>query len=167
MVCGSSAKCCPPAAPVSAFKATPSGASGDVCSLNAILATDDSDCGLDCPSAGAAALDGVSVTACVGVDFGGEFTLDPIIVRARTGHNACGTACVGADCDTGHSMHVFRGIAKGAYTYVATQQNMTNKNTDYAFNLGAPARFVVVCRSAWGPVRDDILVDSIRQAGCL
>jgi hypothetical protein len=164
-ICGTRNECCPRV--VGVFDATPSGGCGVACNVANASLSDGVFAGLDCAGGGTPPeIDGYPVSSCVAADFGGAFMLDPVIVRARATSNACGTACSGGDCGTGHEMIVFRGVAAGAYTFVTEVQNLGATATDYAVSLNAAAQYVVVCRWAYSPYRDDIEVDAISTGGC-
>jgi len=151
--------------PVTVFDATPAGTCGSVCTASNALASDGAWAGLDCTGGGFSVIDGVDVTACIAADFGAVVKLDPVIVRARSIDNACGTAC-STGCNTGDTMLVFYGSARGLYQY-ATAVTLVATFNDYPIMLGIAARYVLICRDGSGPFRDDIAVDSIRSGrGC-
>ncbi len=158
-------KCCPPEFAVNAFDAAPAGGCGVVCTPANALAQDGAFAGLDCAGSGAVTLDGQSVTACVGADFGNAFSLGSAVIRAKSTHSACGTACKTTYCDTGHSMDVFAGTTKGSYSFVK-QIDINSTLVDYSVDLTAPVRYVVVCRGGSGNARDDVVVDSIHAGPC-
>jgi hypothetical protein len=151
--------------PVTVFDATPAGTCGTACTASNALASDGAWAGLDCAGTGFSVIDGVNVTACIAADFGAVVNLDPVIVRARSIDNACGTAC-STGCNTGDTMLVFYGSARGMYQY-ATAVTLVGTFNDYPVMLGVAARYVVICRDGSGAARDDIAVDSIRTGrGC-
>jgi hypothetical protein len=151
--------------PVTVFDATPAGTCGSVCTASNALASDGAWAGLDCTGGGFATIDGVDVTACIAADFGTVVNLDPVIVRARSIDNACGTAC-STGCNTGDAMLVFYGSTLGVYQY-ATAVTLVATFNDYPVTLGIAARYVLICRNGSGQFRDDVAVDSIRSGrGC-
>jgi hypothetical protein len=145
--------------PFTVFDATPAGTCGSVCNPFSALASDGAWTGLDCTGGGATLIDGVYVTACIGADFGSVANFDPVIVRAKSVANGCGTAC-STECNTGDEMHVFYGSTRGSYQFAKTIALAPTFN-DYPITLGLAARYVLVCRGGSGPGRDDVAVDSI------
>jgi hypothetical protein len=155
--------------PTAVFDPSPPGGDGISCNRDRALGVSDSlFAGLDCRAGGLAAvqLGGQTVCGCLGVDFGVEQHLDPVFVRARSSPSACGTACGGARCNTGHDLLVFEG-QPGAYRYLQTIRNIPPVPGDYPLTLlGRRARYLVFCRFAYSPDRDDIEIDSIYSKAC-
>ncbi len=155
---------CSPA-PVTVFDATPAGTCGGICNPFSALVSDGAWAGLDCTGGGATLIDGVNVTACIAADFGSVTNLDPLIVRAKSVANACGTPCT-TSCNSGDEMLVFYGSARGLYQFAKAIALAPTFN-DYPITLGLAARYVLVCRNGSGPIRDDVAVDSIlSRAAC-
>ena len=102
---------------------------------------------------------------CIGVDFGAAVTLDPLFVRVRVTPNACGTACTGATCNTGHDILVFQG-RPGAYAFVQKIRVATTPRDYPIASLGGPTQYIVLCRFAYGSDRDDMEVDAVRSGAC-
>lgn len=121
----------------------------------------DTDAGCDLLSSD----EGVGGCGCVGVDFGAAYDLASIVVRAAPIGDACGGACDGGDCGTGHSFVAWFGIAQDTYTLIGDPDLTSDQLTDYELAIGQPARFAVVCREWWSASRDDVSVDSI-EAVC-
>jgi hypothetical protein len=144
------------------FDATPAGGCGATCNLSSALTTDGAAAGLDCEDPSTAVLiDSINVTACVAADFGAVVNLDPVTIRARAVANACGRACTDEFCNTGNTMIVFYGNARGVYQW-AREVLITRSFADYSLSVNVAARYVVVCRGGSGSHRDDVQVDSIR-----
>ena len=124
--------------------------------------------GLDCRAEAlpVVSIDGEPVCGCLGVDFGAAVNLDPVFIRMRSTPNACGTPCGGASCNSGHDLLVFEG-SPGAYALHQRIQNIPTVPGDYPIaSLGGPARYIVLCRFAYSPDRDDIEIDSIYSKAC-
>jgi hypothetical protein len=82
-------------------------------------------------------------------------------VRAAPVEDACGGACEGGDCGTGHSFTAWYGLERGPYTLASDESLTTDQLADYQIDIGEPARYVVICRDWWSQTRDDVAVDSI------
>jgi hypothetical protein len=150
--------------PVAAFNASPTDPQ-NACGLDNALALDGSVAGLDL--AGSTDIGCAHVVAddeggcgCVGVDLGAAYSLASIAVRAGPTGDACGAACDGADCGTGHSFIAFYGVQTGVYE-IAGNPGMSDQLDDYDLEIAGMARYVVVCREWWSATRDDVVVDSI------
>jgi hypothetical protein len=156
-------KCCPPQAPVATWDATPAGANGTVCGLGSVSVNDGNRAGLACGGAGVGLIDGQTVTACIGADFGASLPIGPIAIRAVAATSACGVGCVGTDCGTGTAMRVFVGASKSSLAFVKSLA-VPDATTDFSVVLPGPTRYVVVCRSGYGNTHDQIGIDSIRSA---
>jgi len=155
--------------PIAAFDAGQPGTRGQACNSNNVMGVADSVfAGLDC-RVGALDIeyiDGQPVCGCLGVDFGAAVDLDPLFIRMRSTPNACGTPCGGASCNSGHDLLVFEG-GPGGYSYLQTIEHVAAVPGDYPIaSLGGPARYIVVCRFAYSPDRDDIEIDSIYSEAC-
>jgi hypothetical protein len=158
-----SGKCCIPEHGGVAWDATPSNTCGSVCGLANLNATDDKTAGLACDGAGAAEIDGQSVTACIGVDFGAPLPIGPVNVRASAVKTICTVSCTGTDCGTGTAMRIFAGNTKTTLKFLKTF-GVPAIITDFAVTLTSPARYVVVCRSGYGNTHDQLAIDSVRAA---
>lgn len=148
------------------FNASPIDAAS-ACGLDNALARDGYVTGLDAfdPTDDLCGQMGAETTAggcgCVGIDLGVAQDLASIIVRAAPVEDACGGACVGADCGTGHSFSAWYGLERGPYTLAAETSLTSDQLTDYTIDIGEPVLYVVVCRDWWAETRDDVAVDSI------
>jgi hypothetical protein len=155
-----------PRPPSAVFDATPAGTCGSVCNIARALVGDGVAAGLDCAGGGTVQIDAVHVTSCIGADFGASVTLDPLLLRMRSVASACGTACGGTNCGTGHTALVFFGQQRGIYEFAA-EIPITPNFRDYSVTLGLAARYVLICRTGAGAFRDDVTVDSIlSHASC-
>ena len=153
---------------IASFDATPPGGDGYAC--NSRNATGDADgmfAGLDCmdTTQPAPIIDGQPVCGCIGVDFGAAVNLDPLFVRVRVTPNACGTACTGAMCNTGHDLLVFKG-RPAAYAFVQMIRVDTIPRDHPIASLGGPTQYIVVCRFAYSHDRDDMEIDAVRSGAC-
>jgi hypothetical protein len=154
--------------PAAVFDASPTGSAGQACNPNNVMLADSRFAGLDCRATGmpAVEIDGQPICGCLGVDFGAASILDPLFIRMRSIPNACGTPCIGARCNSGHDLLVFSG-SPGAYTFRQRIMNIANVPGDYPLaSLGVPTRYLVLCRFAYAPDRDDIEIDSISSRAC-
>jgi hypothetical protein len=149
--------------PVTIFDGTPAGTCGNICNPSSALASDGAWAGLDCTGGGATLIDSMNVTACIAADFGSVANLDPVIVRAKSVADACGTAC-STYCNTGDEMLVFYGSTRGVYQFAKAIALAPTFN-DYPITLGLAARYILVCRDGSGAFRDDVAVDSILSHG--
>ncbi|HEY8076255.1 MAG TPA: hypothetical protein VIF62_19150 [Labilithrix sp.] len=141
---------------------TPStGATGTVCNAGNVLAGVSGYAGLDYTNnvQKLGLLDGVNVTACIGVTF--PKTLQSFVVRTSAVAKACDRACIGSFCGTGHSAAVFAGTS-GSYKHVATL-TLGTSYADFTIDVdaGTTPNQVVVCRTGWSGERDDVAVYSI------
>src|SRR5262249_15222604 len=146
----------------------PTGACGIVCNAGAAATTDDQGAGLDCSGAGTATIDGMTATACVRADFGTIFNPTDVVIRARVGDKACAVGCsVGASngCTMGGTFRVYTATTLASYTYINTFSSEMSW-TDVVVPLGAPARYVMVCRTGYGDYVRDVEVDVIRSQTC-
>jgi hypothetical protein len=155
---------CTPQTPT-IFNATPAGTCGSVCNIDRARVPDGMFAGLECTGGGFVLIDGESVTACIGGDFGAVMDLDPLFIRIASTDNACGTPCT-TRCETGRTALVFHGEERGSLRFAA-KIAVEPTAQDFRITLGRRSRFVVVCRSGSGAHRDDISVDSIvSRAAC-
>jgi hypothetical protein len=155
--------------PVATFDANRPGTRGQACnSINVMGGADSLFAGLDCKAGtlDIEYIDSQPVCGCLGIDFGEEMNLDPVFIRMRSAPSACGTPCAGASCNSGHDLLVFEG-SPGVYSLVQRIQHIAPIPGDYPIaSLGGPARYLVLCRYAYAPDRDDIEIDSIYSEAC-
>ncbi len=160
------ADACAPLVPIEALDATPTGGCGVTCAFQNVLLADGNFAGLDCVGApGEQMLAGHTVTGCIVVDFGSVRSLDPVVFRLKAVPSACGGNCTSPDCGTGDQFKVFFGDSLGTYTYL-NDFSISSTVSDFQVELGAPARFVVACRTGNGPPRDDVAIDAIWSVAC-
>jgi hypothetical protein len=145
--------------PVSTFIPV-TGATGTVCNANNLLPNMAGSAGLDRNYTDApGTVDGKAVASCVGANF--PKPLVRVVVRAASISKACDVACT-TECGTGHDHSVFVGSV-GAYKYAGTMQlTSTYASFDVAVPVGVgnPTQ-VVVCRTAYGMGRDDVVISGI------
>ena len=158
--CNPDHNCCPSG--VTAFDAA---LVGTVCGAANAVVKDGKVAGLDYQDTGGKNIDGHTVSACVGIDFGAVYGMSSVIVRASSAASGCSSSCA-PSCIGGQFMSVFRGTLKGSYTFVS---DTTLKSTlaDYTIALGGSVRFVVVCRPGGGSAHDDVQVDAVDVTGCI
>jgi hypothetical protein len=133
---------------------------GVTCNPGASLAADGVFAGLDRAALEMSSIGGKEMASCIAVDFGSVQQLDSVVVRAKAVDKACAIGC--SSCGTGRRVAVLHSEleAAGSYKFVAAPE-ITATVADYTVTIAGQARYVAVCREAYGPERDDVTVDSV------
>lgn len=168
-----SGKCCPPRNPSAAAAATPASTTGaPVCNPFRVAALDGQFATLTCVTCSYTSVQGLAVTSCLAADFGVVANLDPLVITARPdggGDPACQDICIGTGCDQGHYFYVFRSATSpdsGTWTPVTQVQMDTLNAKSYSVNVGAPTRYVIVCRGGAGKNAANVAIDAIESTAC-
>lgn len=158
--------------PIAAFDA--SHMPGLVCDPQNALYKDGVTAGVDHVAAlGLGAIDGHSVSGCIGVDFGQVQPIGILLITAARKGMSCIAACgkppdqSASLCGTDPGTAVFTGTVKGSYKYAYSPVIEGETLKDYVVSVPEPARYVLFCRGPGSHKRDDFVIDSIRlNAAC-
>jgi hypothetical protein len=108
---------------------------------------------------------GDTMAGCVRLDFDRVYRPENVYLRVRPVGSACddGTPCSGEFCGTGRTVVVYFGTERDQYQRLISFDLMNH--VEFATWTIGPVRrdlkHLVICRSASGPARDDIEVDSV------
>jgi hypothetical protein len=152
--------------PTRAFDLTPAPAedNGPVCNIDEVLVDDGKAAGLDRTTNIDATLAGQNVSSCIGVELAG--VAEEMVVRLKPTPQACTVPCA-ANCGSGHSAKLFAGTSASAsdFEFLREIELGTTSLADYTVDIDSiipgGAKFLAICRAAWGPARDDIAVDAV------
>lgn len=159
---------CPSGATIPVVRVVPDSQTGhpeDACNVDNALALDGVVAGLD--RSGSSTCNDVwdpvqGSCGCLAVDLGAVYPIGSASVWAAPTGDACGThPCLDTSCGTGHSFGILVGTELDQYIAVANVGLTAGAITEYPVTIGTRARYLVVCREAWGQERDDVVVDAI------
>jgi hypothetical protein len=112
-------------------------------------------------------IDGQAVAGCVRVEFERTIEMDSLELVAKRVGSACatGTPCQDNYCTEGGVLGIFYGTREGEYHVRGTFRLPDTEYTAYRVGFGRSAKYIVLCRMAYGAARGDIRVDSL--AACV
>lgn len=154
---------------VSLYPGSVSSTSG--CRMEQMLAVDGLFGGLD-RAAGSSdtTLAGENITSCALFDFGTVHAVARVAVTLRAAASACNlspcTTGTDSGCDTGQFTHIFVSTDAVEFEHAAYATFTRHAEVEEVAVKDATLRYVLVCRGATGPARDDIEIDGVR-AICL
>lgn len=136
---------------------------GDACNLDNALAADGAGAGLDrtVGSQCSSQWDNSGSCGCLAVDLGTVRPLASIEIVARPVSLACTAACQTATCGTGRTLAVLTGLDEGQYSLPIDIMLTSAAFTTYTRPAMRDARYIVVCRQAYGEERDDFEIDFV------
>lgn len=143
--------------------------SPDVCATGSALTADGIPAGLayrgdTLLSALDVVLDGVSVTACLDVDFGSVEARAAAVLRYHMPDSICGDTCSGEYCGTGYEAPVFYSADRTSWRWIGGLKH-TITPREGRLPTAAPWRYLRVCRSGGGNARANLAIDAVLALG--
>jgi hypothetical protein len=142
--------------------------STDACSVDSLLVMDGLTAGVDRdPTAPCASTwDPNGSCGCVTADLGSSYQVRAVTMWVAPVTQACGTACMGIDCGTGHVFSAFIGTDLGAIPQMVGSTLATSTAlSPFSYDVSQPVRYITLCRQAFSTTRDDFAIDYI-EATC-
>lgn len=110
-------------------------------------------------------VDGMSATACLALDFGGEVEPSTLRLRLQTASQGCASeaACDPADCGDGSTVRIYMSDTAGEWNHLINFNEIPDSWEDYLvdFALGQRVRWIMACRTGFGASRSDPWVDYV------